>query len=210
MRGYSHFIQVCPSHILYTGIFPTVPSQNPPTTLAGQDSTTALGFAPASVPPSDIYTPGPFPAPSLDVDVTENGERFDAFDADHSELSGPSSTSGFHVPFPQLPTNPPEEVPSLGATHSRFAINPAPHLPVYPRGAFHSLDSLDAANSGFLLNALPACGHQVHNAGLRYAEVPRLSIEMSLAKDRVLLHYTITVILPLTHRLTGNSKLRQS
>jgi hypothetical protein len=24
MRGYSHFIQVCPSHILYTGIFPTV------------------------------------------------------------------------------------------------------------------------------------------------------------------------------------------
>ena len=24
MRGYSHFIQVCPSHILYMGIFPTV------------------------------------------------------------------------------------------------------------------------------------------------------------------------------------------
>jgi hypothetical protein len=26
MWGYSHFIQVCPSHILYTGIFPTVNS----------------------------------------------------------------------------------------------------------------------------------------------------------------------------------------
>jgi hypothetical protein len=78
-------------------------------------------------------------------------------------------------PSPQLPVNPREELPSLNASYSRFAINAVPHLPVDPRGAF---PSLEAANPGFP-NASPPHGHQVNNAGMSYAEVPMLSVDAS-------------------------------